>query len=425
MELGEIKKTIEDGISALKTQIDSGLVTKDEQIKALKAEVVELQKSLKSVEENLRSQKVSDAGLGDAVKEEGFSISKVIKAELMRKASDSDYVDNAKAGKEFEMMKTARQYYEKVGLLSDGSNLGYLVPPTYSQEIIDLAIASMPIFGLGITTMNNLTGDLYLPKATGRPSAYYVGEIEQPTKSNSSVGQIKLTPHKIGAHCQISNTLAKNSGGSADAFIKKMLVEAMQLKMHEGAITGTGVDKQVKGLQYYSGINDVTGSSAKRFNTDQLSSMYWKLAEVDELTDLSKLGALMHTIALEGLVKEKVQMFSGQAIGTAMPVSTLAMIMNPTLLEQLVGQKIKTSTQVPKNLTLGASTTCSPVFYGDWSQFILANWQMMEIKVTDILNMPSDLFDLVAFSSFDIGIKKESAFVISKDAETTRSSWTV
>ena len=62
----------------------------------------------------------------------------------------------------------------------DGTEGGYLIPPEVSNEIIDLTIANMPLMSMGITELRGLRGDLPVPKLTGRPTGYWVGENEKP-----------------------------------------------------------------------------------------------------------------------------------------------------------------------------------------------------------------------------------------------------
>jgi len=52
----------------------------------------------------------------------------------------------------------------------------------------------------------------------------------------------------------------------------------------------------------------------------------------------------------------------------------------------LYGYPIYTTTQVPVNLTVGTSTDCSYIFFGEWSNFMIGNSPTVEMTASEHVN---------------------------------------
>jgi HK97 family phage major capsid protein len=129
---------------------------------------------------------------------------------------------------------------------------GYLVPPEYSTEIIELLKPQAVVRRLGARTIPMTTGTLNVPKMTGGATASYIGENTNIQKSQQAFGQITLSWKKLAALVPISNDLLRFSSPDADAIVRDDLVSAMALREDLAFIRDDGTNNKPKGLFYWA-----------------------------------------------------------------------------------------------------------------------------------------------------------------------------
>ena len=306
---------------------------------------------------------------------------------------------------------------------------GALIPDEVTNEIIDLAIAQMPISELGIDKMGGLRGELPIPKLTARNTAYWVGEEEAPTESNNTWGEITLRPKTLGAFTKISKRLIWQSSGVAEKEVRKQLVNSMSLKLEEALISGSGTDKQPKGIVNYSNLTSTSaiGTNGGRFRVDKATDMVTAIDVANMLKPNGKFGFLMRPEVKQGLATERVVQYSGQSEANGMPV--INPFMSQAELETMLGYKCRTTTLISNTLTKGTSTTCSYVIFGDWAQVILGSWMGMELTASATAGnsggsaMLNRQIWLTAFQDVDIQVRNETGLTVLSDAEATKANW--
>lgn len=390
----ETKKEVQDQINEVSKKFDE--------------RIAEIEKAVKEHSANLP---------GVEEEKEKFSFHNAFRAIRWNKWDD--------AGFEKEVIDNMAS---KANTATDGSTGGYLIPDEISAEVIDLAIANMPIMQMGITRLTGLAGDVIIPKITGRPVGYWVGENEAPTESTTTFGDITLNPKRVAGFTKVSNRLILQSRGIAESIIRDQLSKGLALKWNEGMIIGTGTAKQIKGLANYDGFTSTTaiGTDGGRLTVDKGAQMVANIDVADMLKDTGSFGYLMHPRVKWGLKRERVAQYSGDTSGAPLLISP---ILSDAQLEEMMGYMVKATTQIPSNLPKGSSSTCSYVFFGDFSQVVLAEWAGMQIKVSDTAGNASgsaflqDQMWLVAQASIDMAIKDETGLTKLSDAETTEASW--
>lgn len=129
-----------------------------------------------------------------------------------------------------------------------GSAGGYLVPPEYSTDLIELLRPQAAVRRLGATVLPMDTGTLNIPKLAGGGSANYIGENTNIPKTEPTFGQITLTWKKLAALVPISNDLLRFSSPAADAIVRDDLVAAMALREDLAFIRDDGTTNKPKGL---------------------------------------------------------------------------------------------------------------------------------------------------------------------------------
>ncbi len=386
-----------------------------EQMTALEKRIDEKIAEMVKAQEN-GSRKISMPGLEEEA--EKFHLSKVIEMQLTGKwGEDSDF---EKAIVE-EIMKTTN-----AGTLAAG---GALIPDEVTNEIIEMAIAQTPIESLGVTKMTGLRGELPIPKVTGRPTAYWVGEEEAATESSSTFGEITLRPKTLAAFTKISRRVLHQSSGLAERIVREELTNSMSLALEQALINGAGSSKEPKGIVNYSGLTTTAaiGTNGGRFKVDKATDMVTNIDVANLLKPGGKYGFLVRPEAKQGLATERVVQYSGQSAEDGMPV--INPFMTEAQIESMLGYPLKTTTLIPATLTKGTSSTCSYAIFGNWAQVILGSWEGFELKASDVAGnssgsaMLNRQIWLSAFQGVDIQMKNEAAMTVLSDVENTKADW--
>lgn len=411
----ELKKAIEglrtDIVERVKAVEEKAGATEGQIQDSVKNAVKDFDERIKGLEEAIKKSNVSLPGLEDRAKD--FSFHKLFRAKYTG--------DWSEAGFEKEVMDSI----DKIASTNTGASGGFLVPEEVSSQIIDLAIARMPVFQMGVTMLRGLQGDLAIPKITGRPSGYWVGENSRPTESNTTFEQRTLNPKRLAAYTKVSKRLILQSGGVAEQVVRDELSKGIRLTWHESFIEGTGTQHQPKGLEGYN-ITAVTAANG-RFTFNHAAEMANKIDTNDRLYDGGSFGYLMYPTVKWGLKDERVAQYSGQASTAGQPIITP--IMSDTTLEETLGYMVRTTTQIDNDESTGATSTGSTVWFGDWSGLICGMWQGMEMRVSDVAGQGNDSaflqneLWLLTQLEVDHQLKDELMFTKCAGAETARSAW--
>lgn len=455
----KLETMLQEHKAAVQKEIDAKV---SQQTDKANAEVKGLQEQLAKVNETLKAfaeQKKSGFGLPGVTEEkEQFSIGSFFKAMLLASAGGKGSIPYSSdpwkdSGAEFEkrccqdyMKKRAADFVEAMGIVrtaataADGSNMGFLIPPEFTQEIIDLALPNMPILNMpGVTKLNGLFGDLPVPRVTSRPTGYHVGENVKPTESQGALALEWLRPKKCGAFTKQSNRLLWQSRGVADTLIKQLLAEAVALEQHSKLCTGTGSENQPLGVFNQTGMTStIAGTSidlaGAQWKFDDLVAMVQALAAANELSDTPTYGFLTHPNIAFGLARQYTKMYSTQSRKDGLPVSFGALSIaggNPVQsLANAIGYPIKHSTHVPNTDTYASRSTSSRALFGNWSKYWYATWRDPIFRVSDVASDGStgsafldDMLYMVMFLEYDAKIMRPSAFALQKGLESDPSKY--
>ena len=320
-----------------------------------------------------------------------------------------------------------------------GGQGGFIIPPEFTRELIDTVWPQMPIMNLPIFKIEGLRGELPVPKITGKPYAYHVGENGKPPESTGTLGLNWLRPRKVGAFSKQSQRLLYQSAGVSDQIIKYLLGQALAVEMNRGLTVGKGAGSEPKGLLTHTGFTNIAspvsktalaiGTNGGRFTCDHAGLMQQALAAADEKRDTPTYGFLMRPEVVWGMKRERIQMYSGGTVKGGLPVNPLQTLMTDNQLEGIIGP-YKHTTQIPATNVKGTSSTCSSVVFGDWSLFWVGTWRDVEFKVSDVAAdgqggsaFLQDQFYLVTFMEYDCMLMRESAMALISDAEANDASW--
>jgi len=410
IDLKEIEKSLVTFKDEVLTKAKEGVATTDE----LSAMEKSFDEKMATQLKEMGKRKASLAGLEGSEKKE-FSFAKCVNAQINGKWADD-------AGYEKEVVEATAQI--KSNNAQSGEAGGYLIPEEHTSELIDLAVANTPVFEMGPTVLRNLRGELPIPKTTGRPTAYWVGEEEEATESETTFGEIVLRPKTIAAFTKVSRRLMHQSSNTIEGVIRGELVKSFGLGINTALLTGSGTDKVPRGVSNFSGLTATAaiGTNGGRFTIDKAAEMAMNIDVANMLN--GNLGYIVRPEVLSYMLRERVAQFTGQAAGTGQPISGSNIIMSHAELEATLGYKIRTTTLLDNTTVKGTGNSGSDVFFGDWSQLTVGMWEGFEIKASDVAGnasgsaMTQRQIWITAFEGLDSNIKDETGFTTISDAMT-------
>ncbi len=314
----------------------------------------------------------------------------------------------------------------------DGTKGAYTVPVQLSGEIVELVMAQLSLYDMGITMINDMPPGVYdIPTQESRPDAGAVSENESLSELSYTFGNHRAQPHRVGGYSIISKRLIRNAVPDMEAFIKMQLSKSMAVKVHKLALVGTGSNDEPRGLLLTPNMSSVSGeaTNGKAPTAQALLEMRTDLEESDFDTLNRPAGYLMRPITLEGLQCEKVQQYTGQT-------SKQGYVFSPPLvwkneLEEKLRAKIGLTTHIGKTTTKGSATDVAKViFSADWSNFLMMWWAGIDMSTATEISTSAGsniwLKNQIAAKvegDFDVVNRYPVSFVVRSDLRTTRSLW--
>jgi HK97 family phage major capsid protein len=390
----EIKKLLKEHKDALMANWD------ESKLEAMN-KLVALETRLKEVESKMQSRSVNIPGLEDEKKR--FSFFKAVYAIQSR--------DWSQAGFEKEVFDATRKTAQAMGTNSLG---GFIVPPIYIAELIELLAAESVVASMGATFLADLQGSpVKIPRQSTGSTAYWVGENTAITESNVAFEQLSLTPKKVGCLVKLSNSLIKLNNPSAEALVRTDIARSLARKIDLAALRGTGSANQPTGINLTSSINTVAlGTNGLALTWDNLLDMEYTLAEDNALR--GKLGFIFHPSIRRNLLKRKVARYSGDTSGDYITQPT-----SESNFQAWLGYPYKMTTQIPINLEKGGSgAICTEIYFGNWQELIIGQWGGMELMASQ---ETSDAFEkdqtwVRILQEVDIAVRHPESFCLISDA---------
>lgn len=263
------------------------------------------------------------------------------------------------------------------------------------ELFIDFLRAKLILAKLGVTTLTGLVGDVLIPKQTATAAAGWVDETTAGTSGSMSVGQIKVTPHTLGAYTDISRQLLLQSTPSADMLVMNDLVESLARSIQTGGLHGTGANNQPVGLltamaagyQGYAAITEATVSSDGNPTYAEVEAM---LASIEEANVDGEFKFAMRPTPF--------RKFKGVGrVGTTGAV--------PIAVEQ--GGVKYVADAITETTT---SLTSKYAAAGRWDSMVMAMWGALDLTLDPYSLSTRGALRVVALQSVDFGYRYLPAF---------------
>lgn len=350
-------------LSQLIREIMSGTVKEqlDEAIQPLLAQKTDWMAQIQQIQDGWRGKVTPERP------KKGIGAARYLRAMAAAKGDAERAADYAKKAWNDDLGDEVR----KALLAGDFTAGGALVPPDFSNEIIELLRARTVVRRAGPRTLPLNNGTMTIPRQTGASTASYVGESKDITKTQPTTGQLVLTAKKLAALVPISNDLLRyDAGNTADEFVRDDLVMQMAIREDQAFLRDDGTQSTPKGLYYWAVAANqltVTGSWATTANIEK------DLRRILNQLEGSNVPMVRPVWMMNPRVVNYLKIARDSSSGELLFPETRNT--PPTLW----GYPIYTTTTVPVNL--GASSYNTEFYFVDMSEVVLGEASTIEIAV--------------------------------------------
>ena len=135
---------------------------------------------------------------------------------------------------------------------STGSAGGFIVPPDYMAEIIELLRPKAVVRASGPRMVPMPRGTMRLPGQSSAATGGYGAEGSRITSSQQGLNSITATFKKLTALVPVSNDMMRYADPAVDAFVRDDLVKVVGLTEDKNFILGDGTQDTPKGYLFFA-----------------------------------------------------------------------------------------------------------------------------------------------------------------------------
>ena len=255
-----------------------------------------------------------------------------------------------------------------------------------SSAFIDVLRKKTVLQALGATFLTGLVGDIAIPKKSASATAYWVTEGNAPTESQQTLTQVTGTPKTVGAYTDVTRKLLKQGSIDVEMMIRDDIAATLAVAIDNAAFEGTGADGQPSAISAATGANNTTVASAGTPTYAEILNFIGDIA-----TDNADIGVMKWVMTPEVWVK----------LASTMRVATYGdtAILNPDS-TRLLGYEYLMSNNV----------TANSLWFGVWSQAVLAMWGALDVTVDPYSNSTSGTLRIVGLQDVDVMVRHGQAF---------------
>jgi HK97 family phage major capsid protein len=231
---------------------------------------------------------------------------------------------------------------------------GHTVPVVLMPGLLDALFAQSSMLAAGSRMIPLEQGgkSYTLAAVNVLPTAAWRNESAAIAESDPTFRAITLTPRSLAFRFKMSRELLADAASLDNSAISRIMAQAFGVALDAVGLRGSGSAPTPRGILNVAGVQSVTngaaGTSLATIKWGNLLAAYQAITAANAPAPTS---AIMHPRTLIG--------FASLADSTGQPLQ------RPDLLSPM---RFLQSSQVPINLTVGASTDCSEVFIGDFSR---------------------------------------------------------
>ena len=274
-----------------------------------------------------------------------------------------------------------------------------------SGSFIDVLRNSMMTRALGATVLNDLVGDLDIPRKSAASNAAWIsaeGGDASETVPNFDLVQFRLKT--VAGWTAATRKMMAQSSLDIETLVRDDLAQAIALAIDYAALHGPGTGGSPTGIAATAGIGAVVGGT----NGAAPTWAHVVGLETEVAVDNAAIGSLAY------LTNARVR---GKLKTTEKASSTAQFVWGER--PELNGYRAEVSNQVSSTLTKGTSTgVCSAAFFGNWADLAIAFWSGVDILVDPITLGLSGGVRVIAHQDCDVQLRRPQSFAAMLDMLT-------
>lgn len=388
VELLEKKAQLKDSayamISKAQEEIRMFSETEKEAFESIKNEITQINEELRSLEVALAPEVLTEINKQTKpIMEKNFSLLKAVRSCANNQSMDDVTLAVVNAGAE-EMRKSGLNFSGQIQLPSPEYRAITVAAEGEDVVAVDLMDIVRPLQAknvmvqAGAKFLSGLTGDVQYPVMSAA-NCGWEGEIDEAEEGSITFSNVKLTPHRLTTVVPLSKQFLVQDSVGAEQAIREEIINAINAKL-EATILGSGAGDANTPAGLFTGelasVSDFAG----------LCDMEADIEDANVYGDLKYILAPKAKSALRNMAKSAKS-------------------------TQLVYE----NGEVDGTMALSTSHVKDTNFaYGDFSQFIIAQWGALDIVVDNYTLASKGQVRLVVTAFFDAKALREEAIKVGK-----------
>jgi HK97 family phage major capsid protein len=271
---------------------------------------------------------------------------------------------------------------------------GFAIPSRLAPGILDAMTAQSSVLsaGAGITLIDGSKS--YTTCATDTiPSAAWRAEAGNIAESDPAFRAIVAAPKSLAFYFKISRELLAD-GQDLDRALQTAIAQSFALALDAAALRGSGTAPTPRGLLNTTNVHAITSGAAGASLTNY-SKLFEAVTAILGADHGMPTGAIMHPRSLVKL--------GGLLDTTNQPMRVPPMLENVKLLQ---------TSQIPVNLTVGASTDCSEIYMGDFTQMQFIMRETVSVQLLREQFATTGQLAFVGHVRADVAVMRPKSFAI-------------
>lgn len=272
-------------------------------------------------------------------------------------------------------------------------------------QFIDTLRANLVTGRLGARVLNDLQGDVNVPRLKSSAAAGWFAENAAIGTSDAEIDQVALTPKHVGARTEFSRNMLLQSSPDIEQLIRADFAAILAEAVDRAAINGGG-SNEPDGILQTTGIGDVAiGTNGGPITWSKAIDLIAEV-EIDNAMGTAMLTNPKVVKSGRKTLKESGDAGAGYVID--MP-------------DRLAGYPLASTNLVPSDLDKGTSTgVCSALIFGNFGDLILGYWSSFDLLVNP--------YESTAYSkgnvqvrgiiTMDVAVRHPESFAAIKDLTT-------
>lgn len=285
-----------------------------------------------------------------------------------------------------------------------GASGGYIVPPDYVNEIIDLLRPVAVVRSSGPRVLPMPRGTMTLPGQASAATASYGTETAAIASSQQSLNEIVASFKKLTALVPVSNDMMRYADPAVDAFVRDDLVKVLALREDLAFLLGDGTSSTPRGfLSFANGWVQQQGGTPGSWSQSADSTFAVNAADpanttggnfitsnsaYTQATVAAELGGAANRLDTANVPEMKRMWFMHPRIFNYLYnlLNSLGLYVYRDELDEgkLIGYPFKKTTQIPTNYwdAAGSNKDLSFIFLAEMDEAMILDSMQLELMVS-------------------------------------------